>query len=324
MSRCVAHPASALALFALCMCLALTRQAQSPAALDQPVQASWEGAPLREALQGLAKSQRLTLLLDRRVDPGRPLTASLSGPLRGELERLAAEQKLGVALVGSVLCVGPAEAVERFPTLVTLRKQELSKLPAAVRTGWLKVNAAGWNDLATPRELLEQIAKDGKFDLAGHEAIPHDLWAGAELPPLGIVERLTLVAGQFDLTFVVEENGAQVRLVPIPATVARAKLPAASGTVKKGADPAATQRFKLNVKNNPIGKVLRELSPKLGLELQLDSEAIAAAGVSLDALVSFEVQDATLDELLEAMTKPAGLAFRRNGKQLEVFPRKAP
>lgn len=316
---------ASLAHFAVALCLWWPGVARAQAVLDQTVQAAWEASPLRDALSGLAKSQKLTLLLDRRVDPGRPLTASLSGPLRGELERLAADQKLGVALLGSVLCLGPAEAVERFPTLVTLRKQELSKLPIAARTTWLKAHAAAWDDLSTPRGLLEQIARDGKFELTGHEAIPHDLWAGVELPPLGIVERLTLVAGQFDLTFQVEENGERVRLVPIPPTVARAKLPASSGTTaKKGTDPPGQQRIKLTVKNNPVGKVLREVCPKLGLELAIDAEAITAAGISLDALVSFEVQDATVDDLLEAMTKPAGLGFRRTGKRVDVFPRKAP
>jgi hypothetical protein len=293
--------------------------------LDQPAQAAWDGAAIRDALRGLAKGQRVPILLDRRVDPGRQLTLTLTGePLRNELGRIADQQQLAVSLVGPVVCFGPVD-VERYPTLVAQIKQQLAKSPLDVRTAWLRPQTAAWSELAVPRELLEKISQDAGITLEGLDKIPHDLWAAAELPQLSAVERLTLVAGQFGLTFEIGEGGKTARLVPIPESAARVRLPAATGTgtsKKPPVGPAAGQKYKLTVKNSPAGKVIKQLVPQLGLELKLDQQAIDAAGISLDKLIGFEVNDVPLDELLDAMLKPAGLGYRRDGKVLEVFPAK--
>lgn len=292
--------------------------------LDQPARAAWDGAALRDALNGLAKSQRVPILLDRRIDPGRPLTLTLAGePLRTELGRLADQQKLAVSLVGPVVCFGPPD-VERFPTLVAQLKQQLAKSPGEVRSGWLRPQPAAWSEMSVPRELLEKIAQDAGITLEGLDKIPHDLWAACELPSLGAMERVTLVAGQFGMTIELADGGKSARLVPIPESTARVRLPSATGTGKKPpvAGPNPNQKYKLTVKNSPAGKVLRDLTPQLGLELKLDQQAIDAAGISLDKLIGFEVNDVALDVLLEAMVKPAGLAFKRDGRVLEVFPAK--
>jgi hypothetical protein len=65
--------------------------------------------------------------------------------------------------------------------------------------------------------------------------------------------------------------------------------------------------------------VLGQLSERLGLAIEMDRQSIDAAGLSLDRRVSFQVEDADLDELLAALLEPAGLDFKRNGKRLQVF-----
>src|SRR5207247_2518923 len=47
------------------------------------------------------------------------------------------------------------------------------------------------------------------------EAVPHDLWPAGDWPPMSVVERLTLLAAQFDLSFRVEGAGQRVRLVKL-------------------------------------------------------------------------------------------------------------
>lgn len=80
------------------------------------------------------------------------------------------------------------------------------------------------------------------------------------------------------------------------------------------------RRYTLRVDNQPVGVVLRELGRQLAWNVRVDEAAIQAAGRSLDRRVSFAVEDATLDELLESMLQPAGLTHRRNGQQLIVTP----
>ena len=60
-----------------------------------------------------------------------------------------------------------------------------------------------------------------------------------------------------------------------------------------------------------------------GFEFTLDEEAIAAAGVSLDAPLDVQVENASLERLLEAALEPAGLEFRRSGNSFRIGPKAA-
>ena len=60
-----------------------------------------------------------------------------------------------------------------------------------------------------PADLLAQLGRLGDVEIIGIERVPHDLWAAADLPPLSLVDRLTLIAVQFDLTFKVAAGGAR-------------------------------------------------------------------------------------------------------------------
>ncbi|NUQ62044.1 MAG: STN domain-containing protein [Pirellulales bacterium] len=79
-------------------------------------------------------------------------------------------------------------------------------------------------------------------------------------------------------------------------------------------------RFTIREAKGPLRRLLEELAGRLQLELRLEEEALRAAGISLDKQVSLSVADATLEELFEALLKPAGCTFRLEGKILVVFP----
>ena len=74
------------------------------------------------------------------------------------------------------------------------------------------------------------------------------------------------------------------------------------------------------MRDQPLGPVLDELKQRLGLELHIDDAALERAEISLDRLVTFSVEQATLDELFAAALKPAGLTFRRREKSFDIFP----
>jgi pimeloyl-ACP methyl ester carboxylesterase len=60
-----------------------------------------------------------------------------------------------------------------------------------------------------------------------------------------------------------------------------------------------------------------------GFEFTLDEEAIAEAGVSLDVPLEIQVDNASLEGLLEAALEPAGLDFRRRGNSFQIGPKAA-
>jgi len=79
-------------------------------------------------------------------------------------------------------------------------------------------------------------------------------------------------------------------------------------------------RFKTNASNQPLKKVLAQFASQLKLQLKLDRPAFESAGVSLDQLISFNVEDATFDQLMDAILRPVGCTWRREGNVLEVRP----
>ena len=78
--------------------------------------------------------------------------------------------------------------------------------------------------------------------------------------------------------------------------------------------PLATKVFTADVPNRPLGKVLEHFALQLGLELQIDRVSLEEAGISLDQLITFRVEEATLDELLQAVLDPVGCTYQRQGE----------
>lgn len=188
--------------------------------LAQPVGIVWSGNPLRRALGNLSRTQRVAVMIDRRVDPSQKFELSLDDvPLGTALEQIARSRSLGVCLLGPVAYFGPPEVTSRLRAVVALRKKEVRRLPAAVGRTFLKPQRMAWPDFSEPRELLRQLARRSRIEIDGLERVPHDLWAAADLPPLSLIDRLTLIVAQFDLTFKISPDGRRVTLVPLPGNV---------------------------------------------------------------------------------------------------------
>ncbi len=329
--------------------------------LDSPVDILWAGNPLRHAIGNLLRSQRVAMLIDRRVDPDQKLDIRLKGvPLRSALQEVARSRGLGVSTLGPVLFLGPPEAASRLRTLSAMRAEDLQALPPAAAEKFARMKPMTWDDLTTPRELIAELARQNGVEVTGLELVPHDLWAAADLPPLPWADRLTLIAIQFDLTFTVSADGATVRLVPLPDRVAIVRSypggtnPAARARKYAALAPGAEvklsagrvyvrglvedqerithprrpaphhreDRWTLKVADQPVGPLLEKLGQELNLKLKIDRKALDQAGVSLDQRISFRVSEVTADELLEAAAKPAGLRVVRRGNTIEVGPAK--
>ncbi len=191
------------------------------AKLAEPVDVYWSETPLRQAVESLSRVHRAAALIDRRVDPGQSLDLKLNGqPLRQVFQQIAASRGLGVSWLGPVAYIGPSRVTSRVRTLAELRRQEVHALSSGAGRKLLSPKRIQWDDLATPRELLAQLAAQSGIEISGLDQVPHDLWAAADLPSLSLVDRLTLIAGQFDLTFQVALDGKSIALIPLPDDVA--------------------------------------------------------------------------------------------------------
>jgi hypothetical protein len=105
-------------------------------------------------------------------------------------------------------------------TLIEIRREEARKLPTAAQRSCLQPMNFGWSDFDGPREILARLSKSSGVEIVGAEQVPHDLWAKADLPGMALSDILTLVLGQFELTFKFTSDGTGIMVVPMPDNVA--------------------------------------------------------------------------------------------------------
>ena len=294
--------------------------------LAEPLDVFWSNNPLRNAVGSLSRAQRVAILIDRRVDPGQRLTLNVQNvPLQTVLQMVAERCGLGVSRLGAVVYLGPPSAAQRLRPVAAAFDRAVRRLPAASQRKFFQSQPLAWEELATPRDLLQQLGQQNGIQIAGLERLPHDLWAAADLPPLSLAERLTLIAAQFDLTFQIAVGGTRLNLAPVPDGLPalpadRPAISAGHAATKPAASVEQTRIQRLSVRAEPLGPVLRQLAQRLGLKLKLDERAIERAGISLDQRVSVLVENATVDELLHQLLKSTGLSFRRHQNVVEILP----
>lgn len=214
--------------------------------------------PIRDALSQLATSHDVAILLDRRVDPSRPIDLVLSDvTLDDAIGQIAAAAGAGAAQVASVVYVGPPKWAAVAQTSATLFRDELSVLAPPRRRGWHDERVWTWPDLATPRRLIAEVQRAAHSKIEGDQRVPHDLWPAANLGRLAPCDLLSLLAVEFGLRGSVDAESHRVTLVDL--------------------DPALTlRRSYAAAAPREAAKVWRELSPGATV-------AVTAAGVVVDA-----------------------------------------
>ncbi len=206
-------------------CTVANVQAETPwladsrlkARLQQEVSVTWSGRAIRDALDRFSQSYEIATMLDRRVDPSGKLDIAITDqPIASVLEAIAGERQVEFTWLRNVAYLGPPETVRVLQTLVALRSDDVGKLPAERRSVLRTTRPLAWQKLTTPRDVLQQIARDYELQLTNPETCPHDLWPAVSLPPLSAVEQLSIVCAGFDLTFRFDPSGKFLQLGPRP------------------------------------------------------------------------------------------------------------
>jgi hypothetical protein len=288
----------------------------------------WQSVPLGDAIGRLKPLFDETVFVDRRVDPSLRVSLDIDASSAEQVVvALAEENELGVGRLGKLIYLGPNASAEQLKSLATLRAKEVAKLPAELRTPLAGKQRLSWPRLSEPRQLVTSAVQRSGWRVGEAERIPHDLWAAGELPELSLAEQLTLLLIGFDLTFELRPNERSIEIVPLAVPVGvqgRSGVRSRSGAKPNAARTARGTRqvYTLRVQEQPVGAVLRELSKRLHWAIQIDEDAIRAAGISLDKRVSFSVDQVDRDKLLDALLTPAGLDYRIEGEQIRVIPRR--
>jgi hypothetical protein len=282
----------------------------------------WRELPLADALRRMESLEAVELFLDRRVDPNQRISLAVAHARADEIvARLAGACGLGYAPFGQLFYVGPRQTAERLTALAAARRREVNKLPPDARKSLLARRRIAWPQLAEPRGLVTRLVEDHGWQIKRSERIPHDLWAAGALPPMALADQLTILLAGFDLTYRLVPDQKTIEIVPVDwASIAAVPAAAPPKERPQRTAPGDQQVFTLRVENQPVGKVLEQLAQRLGWQLTMDDAAIRKAGRSLDERVSFMVENANEDELLEAILTPARLKAKRDGRSVRIGP----
>lgn len=185
--------------------------------LQTDISLTWQSRGLREGLETLARSQRVAIFLDRRVDPGVRITFTCDGtPVETAIRGIAAKAKLGVGFVGPVIYVGPPLTCAGIATLSEVRNEQVKDLPAAAHKRLLRKNPTAWPDLVEPQLLLARMATTAGLTIPNIQSVPHDIWRSIDLPDMTFAEQAVLVSAGFDLSFRWHANARQIFLIRYP------------------------------------------------------------------------------------------------------------
>lgn len=274
--------------------------------------ATLQAVPLADVLAGLQASLQYAIVLDHRIDPQQPITLT-TGLIdsREVLRQVAQAAGADVAFAERFAAMGPSDSVSRLRTVMEIRRAELralrTKLDSKTYQLWFDESEAGWLDLMQPnRFVTEQFAAAG-MACQLEQKIPHDLWRAQQLPALDLVQRLTVVLNQFDLTFQVDEKGV-VQILPVeqfPALSRRLRVP----KERRSAVEAFLQTTELRHKASWSGS---------RLTLQATVELVEAVEAVIRNEEGKSVVEEGLKTQLFTMSIPAGSTVFRVVESLKV------
>lgn len=298
--------------------------------LDRPVTATWAGTPLRDWAGRASVLVGRPVLVDPRLDPETVVALDCRDePLRAVLVRVAAAAGGEPACLRSMVWLTVPASAAVLERAEAAREQRIATLPPRQRSALANRRPWAWSAGARPRDLVAGVAAEAGIELADMEAVPHDHLPAAALPPLSRAERIDLVLAGYDLRAEWTADGG--RIVPMatglpevatPADDRIAAVPPARPVVKKprGRPAAAEQTFSLAVAA-PLEQVLATIAARLGLELAIDHDSLRRRGIAAAEIVRTQVEDATRDQLLDALLNPLSLSWTIDGGRLRIFAR---
>jgi hypothetical protein len=181
----------------------------------------------------------VSLLLDRRVDPDQTIDGTFVGSLDQRLAALASQLNVGISVIGKVVYLGPPTVTRRLATMVELKRVEVGKRAPQLARRLARSQPFSWADLDTPRELVARLCQEAEIQTTNLDQIPHDLWAGNQLPALPVSHRLALVLAGFDLTYEFDKARDRLEFTSLPAR------------------PALTRRYTLRGKSALVAQLKR-------------------------------------------------------------------
>lgn len=285
----------------------------------------FEDVPVRRAVRRLAAANGAAAAFVRGVDPTTPVSLDAADLTVAEaMENVVRQGGAAAVALGGAIYVAPPAVCTAALKVAAERRDELGASRAVrrdVRERALAEQDVTWEDLATPRAILDDVAARFRLSVENPDAVPHDLWPAGRLPTADAPAALAAVLTPCGLTFVWTDDRTGVRIAPLPGGDAAAP-PSLTTFAKKtavgqgGGAPLDRRRFTLTVKGATVRQIMDAVD---GVRFEFDPRTLVAGGGNLDARVAIDVTNADADTFFTALFAPAGVAFQVEGTTVNLF-----
>lgn len=302
---------------------ALEKKLQTPLAAI-----NWESLPLRPTLLKFASAQKISIFLDRRVDPTISLKCSLRNVTPLEILTAVCEEKeLGLTQVGNVIYIGPADYTEKLRShVLNIRDMVLKLSSDTARKRWSAKLPIQWEKFAPSRAVIAELLEKKGVKIMNLDEIPHDIWPAYTLPPMPLADAVTLLLGQFNMSFKFNTDGAGTSIHITALKLEDVKIRPDAKLVRKTSRPKGTQaakrdsmRFSGEV-GGPFHATVAKICEQHGLFLSTTAQDLDLAGLKSTKMVVIKIQMATLEQMLTELAQAGGCKIKMVGETLSLIP----
>jgi len=183
-----------------------------------PISVMWRDAELKDRLMRFSKNQRVAIFLDRRVDPSTIINLTSNNVTTEQfLLEIAKQLDIGICQIEDVYYLGPKKTANSLASTSELLLKAANKFGKRTQLRWKRSGDLRTTTVVEPKQLLLELAKANDIQIDGIDGLPHDLWAGLDLPASSLACRITLLLAGFDKSFQFSGTGKKIEIVDFKA-----------------------------------------------------------------------------------------------------------
>ena len=181
-----------------------------------PISAWWSDAELKDRVMRFSVTQRLSIFLDRRIDPSTMIDMSVLDVTKEQFLWSVAEKfDIGVTRIEDFYYFGPRDSAATLAASIDrLRKTTIKQ--RSKKVNWSDRQPLKTASIIEPRQILQTLADKNSFRIKNLDAVPHDIWSTVDLPKTTLQTRVAIVLAGFGKTFKRNDDGSEIEIVDAP------------------------------------------------------------------------------------------------------------
>lgn len=179
----------------------------------------WRDGELRDRLMAFSNSEKIAIMLDRRVDPSTLMNVGIEKRTVEQIFwRVSEAAEIGVCRIEDCYYFGPVDTVVALPVALESLSRQAKKVSRRSAVKWTVKRPVRTGQIVATKELIKAIASKHGFTINGLQELPHDLWFSVSLPPTSVLGQMQLMLAGFGKTFKINPDGKSITIIDFPET----------------------------------------------------------------------------------------------------------